>query len=383
MRDLTVVAVFAAILLAAVPGFLLAPQKSVSVTENRELAAMPALTAESIFSGKFSDDLEGYLLDHFPLRDMWAGLGNAADAAFGKTDNGRVYFGEDGWLFSMDDIDAGQLDINLGYIRDFIADVSREYHGIAFSALLAPASWSVAGDMLPPLAPVEDEGRAMRMAGEALGGAAPVCDPTEALSGAFRSGEYVYYRTDHHWTSRGAYIAYRAWAEPYGLVPLDESDFDVHTVSETFYGTNASKAGLPWTAPDRMEVFMRKNAPPVRMTVESGKNGGEPRVSASLYDAGFLAERDMYAYFLGGNNPVVTIDTDGADAGTLLVVKDSFAHSFAPFLTAHFSRVILVDPRYYRDGFARFFRENDITDVLFLYSATQLASDRNLFYLQL
>jgi hypothetical protein len=293
-----------------------------------------------------------------------------------------VYFGDGGWLFSVDTIDSRQLGLNLGYIRDFIAAVSRAYPELAFSVLPAPASWNVAGAMLPAFAPVDDEGRVISRIREALAGAASVCDPSEVLSDAFRSGVQVYYRTDHHWTTRGAYIAYRAWAAQMGLTALAESDFDAVTVTESFYGVNASKAGLPWTPPDRVEVFLPKDAPPVRLTVEPGK-GGATRVTDSLYAAAYLAARDKYSYFLGGNNPVVTIDTGAAGGRTLLLLKDSFAHCFAPFLAAHFERVILVDPRYHRDGLARFFAENEITDVLFLYSAVQLANDRNLFYLQL
>jgi hypothetical protein len=403
MRSGLTTAVFVAALFIPAAGGLLAPPSSHSAIENRDLAAMPAPSAESLASGRFAADLDRYLLDHFPLRDAWAGLGSAVDFALGKKDNGRVYFGDDGWLFSMDSIDFKQLDTNLGYMRDFIEAVSRAYPDTAFSVLPAPASWNVAGDLLPAFAPVDDEGRAMLRIREALGGLARVCDPTEALADAFRSETQVYYRTDHHWTARGAYIAYRVWAERLGLTASPESDFEVRAVSDAFYGVNASKAGLPLTAPDRMEIFARKDAPPLRMTVETGKEGaGAIRVSDSLYDASFLAERDKYAYFLGGNNPVVTIDTGASarsvqtgadrvpgpqtDTGgrrTLLVLKDSFAHCFAPFLTAHFDRVILVDPRYHRDGLARFFRDNDVTDVLFLYSAVQLSSDRNLFYLQL
>jgi hypothetical protein len=383
MRDATLAAVFAAALLAGALGLIFAPPKSVSAVENRELAAAPSLSAESVVSGRFADESESYLLDHFPLRDMWAGLGSAAGAVFGQKDNGRVYFGADGWLFSVDTADIRQLDANLGYIREFIADVSREYPDIAFSVLPAPASWNVAGDMLPAFAPVDDESEEMLAIRETLGGVALVCDPTETLSEAFRAGDQVYYRTDHHWTARGAYAAYRVWAASRGLTPLDRRDFDVSTVSETFYGTNASKAGLPWTVPDRIEAFAPKDAPPLTMTTESEKAGEEALVTDSLYDAKFLKERDQYAYFLGGNNPVVTVDTGAPGGGTILLVKDSFAHCFAPFLTAHFSRIILVDPRYHRSGFSRFFEENNITDVLFLYSALQLANDRNLFYLQL
>jgi hypothetical protein len=383
MKDKLVTAVFVAVLLLFALGLLLTPQKSSSVIENRELAVMPALSADAVASGEFMTDLESYLLDHFPLRDMWVGLAGAADLALGKRDNGRVYFGGDSWLFSMDNIDFDLLDVNLGYMRDFISAVASTYPAVGFSAIAAPASWNVARDMLPASAPVDDEDAAISAIREALDGAAPVCDPTEALSAAFRAGLRVYYRTDHHWTTRGAYIAYRAWAESLGLTPTAEADFDVIAVSESFYGTNASKAGLPWTKPDRMEIFAPKDAPPVKMTIESGRDGEEARVSDSLYAAEFLAERDKYAYFLGGNNPVITIDTGAADGGTLLILKDSFAHSFAPFLTAHFSRVILVDPRYHRTGLDRFFRENDITDVLFLYSAVQLSNDRNLFYLKL
>jgi hypothetical protein len=382
VRNKLTAAVFISILFAFAAGSLLAPQKSFSETENRDLAAMPALSAKTVISGGFTEDLEKYLADHFPMRDMWVGVAGATDAALGRKDNGRVYFGDGGWLFSVDSIDSGQLDVNLGYIRDFIAAVSREYPRVGFSVLPAPASWNVAGDMLPAFAPADDEAGTIARIREALAGAASVCDPSRALAEAFRAGAPVYYRTDHHWTTRGAYVAYRAWAAQTGLTALAESDFDAVTVTESFYGTNAAKAGLPWTAPDRIEVFLPKDAPPVRMTVEPAA-GGALRVTDSLYDAAYLAARDKYSYFLGGNNSVVTIDTGAAGGRTLLLLKDSFAHCFAPFLTAHFERVILVDPRYHRNGLARFFAENEITDVLFLYSAVQLANDRNLFYLQL
>ena len=381
-NGLTVAAFVVALFVVAAAG-LLAPKQSHSAIENRELAAMPIPSARALASGRFAKDADRYLLDHFPLRDVWAGLGSTVDFALGRKDNGRVYFGKGGRLFSMDPIDFKQLDTNLGYIRDFIEAVSREHPTVAFSVLPVPAAWNIAGDMLPAFAPVDDESEAMRRIRERLDDLAFVCDPTEALSTAYRSGAQPYYRTDHHWTARGAYIAYRAWAESRSLAASPESDFAVRTVSDAFYGVNAAKAGLPWTAPDRMEIFARKNAPPVRLTVETGGTGADAiRGADSLYDARFLAERDKYSYFLGGNNPVVTIDTGEGDR-TLLVLKDSFAHCFAPFLTAHFGRVILVDPRYHKSGLARFFRENDITDLLFLYSAAQLSADRNLFYLRL
>jgi hypothetical protein len=383
MKDKLISAAFIAVLSAFALSIPLFPGQSVSDIENREPASAPELSARSFASGEFSDDAEAYLLDRFPLRDMWVSLAGVAEVASGRRDNGRVYFGDDGWLFSIDAVDFDLLDVNLGHIRDFISDVSREYPGVAFSVLAPPASWEVAGDMLPASAPTDDEAGAMLAIREALGNITIFCDPTEALKDAHRAGIPVYYRTDHHWTSRGAYIAYRAWAESGGLAPLREDDFDVNTVSEDFYGTNASKAALPWTAPDRMEIFTPKTAPPLAMTVESGKNDEAPVVTDSLYKAEFLAERDKYAYFLGGNNPVVTIDTGEENGRTLLVLKDSFAHCFAPFLTAHFERVILVDPRYHRSGLERFFAENEITDVMFLYSAVQLSNDRNLFYLKL
>jgi hypothetical protein len=383
MKNGLTAAVFVAALFAFAAGSLLAPRQSHSAIENRELAALPVPSIRSVAAGRFAEDMDRYLLDHFPLRDAWAGLGSTVDFALGRQDNGRVYFGGDGRLFSMDSIDFKQLDTNLGYIRGFIESLSSEYKTLSVSVLPAPAAWNIAGDLLPAFASVDDEAEALRRIREGLDDLALVCDPTEALSDAHRAGLQVYYRTDHHWTARGAYTAYRVWAERCGLEASPESDFAVYAVSESFYGVNASKAGLPWTAPERLEVFARKSAPPVRVRIETGKQGAEAiRVTDSLYDARFIAERDKYAYFLGGNNPVVTIDTGRGDRA-LLVLKDSFAHCFAPFLTAHFGRIILVDLRYYRDGLARFFRENDITDLLFLYSAAQLSADRNLFDLRL
>ncbi|GHU48938.1 hypothetical protein FACS1894127_0770 [Clostridia bacterium] len=466
MKDKFIIALFMAVLLVFMVWEIISPDRAVSEAENRKLAAVPEMSRAGLASGKLMSDFESYATDQFPIRDMWVKTKNIADIALGKTDNGRVYYGKGGNLFQIDDIDVNRLRKNIGYINDFYEQVKLQYPDVTMGVLPIPSSWNVEGSLLPAHAPVADEEGAMGLIRDGLSDGIDFCDPTKALKVAFENGEYVYYRTDHHWTSDGAYLGYREWAESMGLIPPDAEEFTVRTVSEDFLGTGDSKAGLPWTRPDVIKVYDRKGFDEVKMYVKgklpdvpagdkavgeggetgnngsvsgvgtgnngnmsgaeagnngsmsgvgTGNNGGVSGAEAgnngsmsgaeanteNISDEGYvqsesldnvpegmfneskLLTKDKYAYFLGGNDPVVRIDTDAGNGKTLLVVKDSFANCFVPFLTSHYEHIILLDLRYYKDGLETFFKKNGVESVLLLYGAVQLANDRNLFYLQM
>ena len=189
-------------------------------------------------------------------------------------------------------------------------------------------------------------------------------------------GRTVYYRTDHHWTSLGAFYGANAILEAMGRKPLDLSDYVPTTVSESFYGTIFSTSGVRWLPPDSIETYIPEDG----VTVTSYPNGKpEP---GKLYDASYLARKNKYAYFLGGNQPlcVVRSEKPGAE-GKLLLVRDSYADSLTPFLTERFAEIHLIDLRYYRASLQDYIRENGIDRVLVLYGFSNFTTDRNLFLL--
>ena len=189
------------------------------------------------------------------------------------------------------------------------------------------------------------------------------------------AGEDIYYRLDHHWTSLGAYYGYAALTEAMGLDPVPLSAYEKTTVSTDFNGTTFSSSGVRWMTPDVIDQYVPEDGVEVTSWF-----GAEPQ-TGSLYDWSKLEEKDQYAFFMGGNQSLAVVRTEHTDAPKLLIVRDSYTDSLVPFLTAHFSEIHLVDPRYNKTPLSGYLAENEIDQVLVLYSAANFVSDTNLFVL--
>ena len=187
--------------------------------------------------------------------------------------------------------------------------------------------------------------------------------------------EDIYYRLDHHWTSLGAYYGYAALMEAMGLEVTPLSDYEKTTVSADFKGTTYSSSGVRWMAPDSIDIYV----PEEGITVTAW-NGTQPEEGV-LYDWSKLEVKDKYSFFLGGNKPLAVVKGPNADGPRLLVIRDSYSDSLAPFLTADFSEVHLFDPRYNKTPVSQYVAENNIDQVLVLYSVANFVSDGNLFIL--
>ena len=182
----------------------------------------------------------------------------------------------------------------------------------------------------------------------------------------------LYYRTDHHWTTAGAYVAYKAWALTAGFEPTKPEDFVREVVSTSFYGTTWSRAHVPQIAPDSIEVWRHAG----QENLAIFRNGSQNADGALLYPS-FLNKKDQYAYFLGGNDAVADIQTQAGTGRTLLVIKDSYANALVPFLVCHFDRILLIDPRYLNGPVPDVLQQFDFqpTDFLLLAQLNQFARD--------
>ena len=170
--------------------------------------------------------------------------------------------------------------------------------------------------------------------------------------------EDIYFRTDHHWTSAGAYYAYKLLCDTLGLTPFDPS---AHTVlaADGFYGTHYSKART-WNAePDTITWYDLQNS----LTVWNVTGPGQPTegTTTGLYDLDKLEVYDKYAMFLHGNNGLSRVEGDGE--GKILVIKDSYANSFVPYLTANYAAIDVVDFRNYNYGLDQLIADNGYDPV--------------------
>lgn len=372
------------------------PQKGFSATENRYLKKKPAFTVEGLLDGSFGTDYETYLSDQFPGRDAWIGIKVMAERAQGKMDVNGVYFGNDDYLierFDAEDIEGEQLTKNLDRLALFAQKAEEMLGDSRVKVMLVPSASQVMTNQLPFLAAPYDQSRVTGMLAERLTGTSGKTESGAQSAGAAGLGrpggqqllvpveetlnehreEDIFYKTDHHWTALGAYYGYRAWAESAGMVPWEADAFDIRTVSEDFLGTVYSKVNLSHR-PDSIQLYLPKTKPDYEVYYDGSNEASE------MYSYQALEGKDKYAVYLDGNHGLTEIrnpevSEDMAER-KLLIIKDSFAHSFAPFAANHFGVTFMMDLRYFNLSPQTFMEEQGITDVLVLYQIPGFAGEK-------
>ncbi len=379
--------------------FWVLPDKAKSESENRMLATAPSFEMEGFLHGDFTSEFGTYMADQFPFRDWFIGVYATSETLQGKGETNDVILGDDGYLFARNDFPDkvrdpedetkiyNYLESNLKSVSNFIAAAKDK--GITCIPSFAGRKIDVLEKYLPKTYGTYYSDRIWNMLEDYCreGGFEPL-NLRDALSEiAKESDEQLYYRTDHHWTTLGAYYAYCEIIKALGETPYALSDFEKETVTEDFFGTTWSSAGTPWTDGDKIEYFRYEDDGEYTMkilgkiadfegyegcTYETDESGKNYTVFNSFYVREFLSEKDKYASFLGGNYGYTEIrkNTD-EERETLLVLKDSFSHSVAPLLARHYD-LIMVDLRYYKTPILRFCMTNEIDKVLFLYNMETL-----------
>lgn len=353
---------------------LLKPATEFSEKENRALQQKPELSAEAVFNGQYAKDYEKYLTDQFIGRDSWISVKTAIERASFKQESNDIYFAKDGYLIEKHSgsFKTPLAEANIGYLSSFLEKAEARYGKGHVTATVVPNAVDILKDKLPPFASPYDEGAYLKKIGESVPEGTWL-DSRKVLME--HSGEEIYYKTDHHWKTLGAWYVYEAWAKQVGLSPLTLQDYDIVTVSDEFQGTIESKVGGK-TAKDSIQIFEPKQ--PVEYQLDYNRG---TKITDSLYDENALKTKDKYSVFFGGNQPVVQARIENGSSRRLLVIKDSYAHCFLPFTFHDFSEVDFIDIRYFNESLAEFMEKQDYTDVLFLYNASGFAEDPNLIKL--
>ena len=342
----------------SVGSFFLTPDRAFSENENRYLQLTPKLSWGTVMSGDFMEDMEEYTSDQIVFRDLWTATRSLLQRAEGKEDISGTYLGAEGRYFAKvteDSFNRAGLEKNAGYIREFFAA-----SGKSCRAMIVPSPAGVLRDMLPENAPYYDEAGAFERLDAALGSS--LLDVRATLADV----EDPYYHTDHHWTTMGAQAAYRRWAEVTGHTVREDA---LVCATEEFRGTLYSKVLLPDSVYDSVYYAPEITAESV---VCDGKDG-------TLYDGDALTRKDKYELFLGGNYGQCVITTGTENGKQLLLVKDSFANAFVPFLLGDYETVTMIDLRYFRGSMAELAAESD--DILVLTEITNLAASGDYFKL--
>lgn len=349
---------------------IILPDTGFSEKENRVLASRPALKLDQIISGGYEKQFETYENDQFPLRDMWITLKATTDRLMGKVEENGVYLGKNGYLMEAFNAPSQtQYDATVNAMTSF----AQEHSDLKQYALIAPNSVNILKSNLPAFAPADDQNPWIDKLKDSLTSAGVTfIDIRDTFTD--HKAEDLYYHTDHHWTTLGAYYAYLQAAAAMGIDTSSDS-YDKAPVSQTFKGTLSAKSGFRSGETDEIDVFLPNGDNALSSVVNYVD---EQKKSASFYDTSKLNTRDKYALFFGGNHAQIKISTPTESNNTLLVLKDSYANSFVPFLAQHYRKIIMIDPRYYYGDLEQLLQVENVQEVLYLYNVNTFFADTSL-----
>lgn len=359
--------IFMVLLLGLAGKEALSHQRTYSPVEKRELQTRPEISITKVLDGRFQKKYESYLRDQFPGRDHWVSFQTDMELFMGKNEIHNVYIGKNHYLlehYTEKEFDPQQISKNLQALEKFVgkAKQNADVH-----VMMVPTKSWVLREKLPAFAPHYKEQKfydALQQKLEkedVLISVGPVLDAHKE--------EEIYYRTDHHWTTLGAWYAYEQYTKAVGGdLQRAQGKKKFRCISKDFYGTTYAKINYARQA-DKIEIY--EPADKLRVVYNMGE-----KKTKTLYDFSFLKTADQYSVFTGGNQAVLEITGGIKNGKTLLLIKDSFANSILPFLAEDYEKLVVVDLRQLNVSGDRLLEMFSPTDILILYNSAQFAQDK-------
>ena len=353
------------ILIVFVIGSLIAPDKTFSENENRVLQDKPEFTFNSVLSGRFETQMENYLNDHILFRDgLVQTMSFIRHYAYGNRDINGAYIGDGGRLYKKVtnyDFDWEGFKNNLEEVKTFSVGLN-----VPVKTMLVPTASFIEMDGLPMHANTFDEDKAFDTAREILGeDLIQIKDIFLAYRTVNPGDIHLYYYTDHHWTNEAAYVSYKAYRDDWEN--LNYENIEKVVLTDEFLGSLYSKALLSDKKKDIIEV-------PEYLVKEKYNVSIDGKEYDSILFMDRLKNKDKYEVFLGGNYD--RVDIQGKGNKNILIVKDSYANSFVPYLLNDYGMVTLIDTRYYRDNIKDLAENGEYDEILILYSIDNFAEQK-------
>lgn len=429
-----VAAFFATLYIGTFTAFIIPLRPTYSETEKRELKAFPEFTVEALKSGSYFDDIGTWFSDTFPFRESLTKLNTSVQKLYGITKidiHGEVEVGDDipdaplteeetteppyestteistapettlppettekkesttSKPLKTQTMGAILVAGNSGYeYYNFSNSLAKSFikpiNNISACAegksnvytLLIPTSIDITlDDNIRADVASSDQKKAIDYIYSSLKDITPVTGIYESLK-AHRD-EYIYFRTDHHWTALGAYYAYEQFAFAKGITPVPISDYETRTFNGflgTFYSSSEQSSALGKT-PDSVIAYMPFNDASMKFTQNDGQTVSWPIIAdVSDYNSG-----GKYLAFTAGDQPYEIINNYDLEEGqTCLVIKESYGNAFIPFLVPHYKTIHVIDPRHYEGTLSDFLAENPVDDIIFI---ANMSTTRNSIYI--
>lgn len=375
LKQYPVLLLFFGFLLLMFVADCITPYRDYSELENTKFKPRPTLTVEDLTGrdpvkkiNAFFNNYSDFFKQQFAGRDAWINLHAACEqVVFQKNDYGNILLGQDGMEFArtygLTSEEVSLLEKNLSAVEN----IGKRYPGLV-TAVVVPSAATIYPDKVPTGAPLIDENAYLDNIFQRLSSSVNVLDVREALSA--HTDEQLFYNTDHHWTTNGAYYAYEAFCKQFGLSPFDR---DAHTPAtvDDFYGTSWAKSRQPNADADTITYYDLDS--PTTLYKVTGNAQFEPLETTGLYNFDKFNTYDKYSAFLHGNNGFTRVQGNGE--GHILIVKDSYANCFVPFLTENYATIDVVDFRGYNFGLDQLIAANEYDNILVMYSFASFKSD--------
>ena len=359
--------IFMVLLLGLAGKEALSHQRTYSPVEKRELQTRPEISITKVLDGRFQKKYESYLRDQFPGRDHWVSFQTDMELFMGKNEIHNVYIGKNHYLlehYTEKEFDPQQISKNLQALEKFVgkAKQNADVH-----VMMVPTKSWVLREKLPAFAPHYKEQKFYDALQQKLE-KEDVLISVEPVLDAHKEEE-IYYRTDHHWTTLGAWYAYEQYTKAVGGdLQRAQGKKKFRCISKDFYGTTYAKINYARQA-DKIEIYEPADKLRVVYNMREKK-------TKTLYDFSFLKTADQYSVFTGGNQAVLEITGGIKNGKTLLLIKDSFANSILPFLAEDYEKLVVVDLRQLNVSGDRLLEMFSPTDILILYNSAQFAQDK-------
>lgn len=356
--------------------FIFSPKPDYSSSEKRYLQKFPEVTVEKLLSGDFGSEFETFFADRFPQRNTWVGLNAYTALAVDNNGASGVYNCKNGYLINKPVSTENNLDKNIGAVADFAKSIDTPT-----TVMLVPSTGYIVDDVLPTFHDkYNDDEDISKISSTLSKDKIGFVDLRECFKSEYKNGSQLYYKTDHHWTTKGAYTGYQELCKTLGITPIDDSTLKKDSYPD-FYGTTYSSSGFWLTPPDNIEIWNNPKNSDRNISVKITE-GANIKTSGSMYFTDHLKEDDKYPVFIDGNHALTEITNTNAKNGTILLIKDSFSHSLAPFLAENYSKVVLVDLRYYKESVSDLVTTYNPEQVVVLYGIDNLATDTDIVWLK-
>ncbi|WP_296582654.1 DHHW family protein [Ruminococcus sp.] len=337
-----------------------------SFFENRVLTEFPIFSEEGLINGSDIKQLGAYITDHFAGRSRWISAKTIMQTELSEKVVNGVYVSSERLL----DAETSQR-TPVSFNADIFCRYAEQYDGTVYFTAI-PSSSGVYGDLFQGHTDTRSESQQISSFYEFLNNDIKKIDAYNILK--MLNDNYIFYRNDTKWTTYGAYCVYKTVIQKLGFQPTSYDKYNIEHITDKFRGNLYQRTLSEKPKADTIDIFKYPNGAIVYSCIKKANDGSTK--TADIYDRSRLDSSDMYSVFLGEPAPMIKITTSVKSKSDkkLLVIKDSYANCFIPFLIQHYSEIVVVSPEDMQGTLSDYVDINEYSQTLFLFGVENLGN---------